>query len=110
MDLGGSEQVPLAKGDLGGSYSCHPLVSLFFESKLEELATATEFKRKFCQIMANLATSIDYQPTKQKIEEFTIIAPHVITVATEMLDYAEDDDLILYFVSLGYFLRRTNRL
>ena len=53
--------------------------------------------------MAQLAGLIYYRPTKQQIDDFRVIVPHLITVATEMIDNGKDDDLSGYFVSLGYF-------
>ncbi|MEO1186736.1 MAG: NB-ARC domain-containing protein, partial [Cyanobacteria bacterium J06636_27] len=86
-------------------FNFHPLISFYFASKLTKLGNREEFQAKFCQVMVKLNRSDDFnfQPTKQHIEELSVIIPHLITVATEMVDSLEDEDINAPFFGIGVF-------
>ena len=92
-------------------YSYHPLISYFFKSKLNntdksnfiELEDRKALKHKFCKSLIPVAQSIDYDPTLNDINKFTIAVPHLEMIATLMRDNIDDEDIKWPFVGLGRF-------
>ncbi|MGB5772532.1 MAG: tetratricopeptide repeat protein, partial [Crocosphaera sp.] len=96
-------QINLEEGQNKPLFSYHPLISRFFESKFNQLEDREELKHKFCKSMVKVASSIDYRPTLQEIEKFTIAAPHLEMMATAMRENIDDEDIVLLLIGLGIF-------
>jgi len=88
-----------------GSYQLHQLIREFFKGKLEQLASADNLKRVFCQAMVQVALQIPYTPTQLDIAEATPTIPHLAEAATTQKDWLNDEYLIIPFVALGRFYK-----
>ena len=85
------------------NYQLHSLIAQYFRAKLEERKNAAVFKQKFCEVMVEIAQSIPNTPTQKEIQAFAIAVSHMSFVATELVEYIDDEDLISPYASLDNF-------
>jgi tetratricopeptide (TPR) repeat protein len=85
------------------TYQLHEVIRDLLHAKLEELATAEELKRGFCQVLATVARDIPDTPTLQQILNVAPAIPHLAEAATIQKDWLSDEDLVWPFVGLGRF-------
>jgi len=85
-------------------YQLHQLLREFISQKLETLDLADELKREFCQLMVTINQQIDDTPTLAEINRFKIHVPH-LEIATDLLDYTENEDLIWIFTGLARYYK-----
>ncbi|MDJ0899137.1 MAG: tetratricopeptide repeat protein [Xenococcus sp. MO_188.B8] len=60
-------------------------------------------KQKFTQPMIVIAQSIPETPTQKDIKRVALAIPHLSNIATELIDYFRDENLIWLFEGLGRF-------
>ena len=85
------------------TYQLHEVIRDLLHAKLEELTTAEELKRGFCQALVTVARDIPSTPTLQQILNVASAIPHLAEAATLEKDWLSDEDLIWPFVGLGRF-------
>ena len=85
------------------NYQLHSLIQKYFRAKLETLEQKELLKQKFTLPMIAIAQSIPRNPTLEDITRVTLAIPHLSNVATELIDYVEDENLIWAFEGLGRF-------
>ncbi len=87
------------------AYQLHALIAQYLRAKLEERENAVQLKQKFCQPLIAIAKSIPETPTQQEIQAVSLAIPHLITVATGLIEQVDDEMLICPFVGLGSFYK-----
>jgi hypothetical protein len=85
------------------TYQLHEVIRDLLHAKLEELSTAEELKRSFCQALVTSAQDISHTPTLQQILNVASAIPHLAEAATLQKDWLSDEDLIEPFIGLGCF-------
>ncbi|WP_424098080.1 tetratricopeptide repeat protein [Moorena producens] len=85
------------------TYQLHPLIREFFQTKLAELPEADSYKQSFCKTMVAKAKEIPQTPTRDQIAVVTPAILHLNEVATVLIDWLRDEDLIEPFVGLARF-------
>ena len=85
------------------NFQLHSLIAQYFRAKLEEQPEATELKKQFCRVMNQIAQTIPHKPTLEEIQAVNIVIPHLSTVATELTEYIDDEDLVESYAGLGKF-------
>lgn len=85
------------------NYELHPLIRQFFQLKQNEIDETEELKRAFCQVMVEVAKEIPENPIREEVKTFSPLIPHLAEVATNLITYIDDQDIILPFSSLGRF-------
>ncbi|MGK7895004.1 MAG: tetratricopeptide repeat protein [Xenococcus sp. (in: cyanobacteria)] len=93
----------LLKRNSNQEYQLHSLIQQYFRAKLENLEQAELLKEKFTQPMIAIAQLIPETPTQKDITRVTLAIPHLSNVASELIDYVSDENLIWVFVGLGRF-------
>jgi len=93
----------LLKSNKNGIYQLHSLIQEYFRAKLESLEQAELLKQKFTRPMIAVAKLIPETPTQEEIKSIAFAIPHLSHVATKLIDYVEDENLIWSFVGLGRF-------
>ena len=87
-----------------GWYELHPLIRLFFVSKLPESEGAEAWKQGLCRVAVGVCQQIEPSITIQRVQEVLPIMPHLEIVAQTLAqDYCEDEDLIGAFVGVARF-------
>ncbi len=84
-----------------GIYQLHQLIREFFQSRGAVLGE--DLKESVCRVMVAVAKEIPETPTLKDIEIFTPLIPHLKEVATVLIDWIQDEDLVSPFVGLGRF-------
>ncbi|WP_425461527.1 tetratricopeptide repeat protein [Hyella patelloides] len=87
------------------NYQLHSLIAQYFRAKLEATKQAEEKKQAFCQLMIYIAQSIPQTPTLRNRSRVTLAIPHFSNVATELIDYVDDDNVIWSFMGLARFYK-----
>jgi len=86
-------------------YRLHPLIREFFRSKLEieqdKSTPEIALNLAFCQEIIQATQQIPRVLTKELVDKFVPLIPHLQEVATSLTDQLSDDEIILPFVSLG---------
>jgi tetratricopeptide (TPR) repeat protein len=93
----------LQSAEDGQSFRLHPLLWEFFRAKLESSYEADGLKREYCWVLIGEARKIPLQPTREVVERVLPTIPHLAEVATTLLQWVKDEDLINPFVGLGRF-------
>jgi len=83
------------------TYSLHQLIREFFISKQNNLASSEERKKKFCQVIANKASTIEYVLTLETVQELNPFIPHLAETAKTLLEWVKDEDVLWIFTGLG---------
>ncbi|BAY11755.1 tetratricopeptide repeat protein [Calothrix sp. NIES-2098] len=86
-----------------GIYQLHPLLREFFQDKLTGLEQAEDFKRSVCGVMVAVAKNIPDTPTLQQIKTFSPAIPHLAEVASNLIQYINDEDLIWPLIANARF-------
>ena len=86
-----------------GTYQLHPLIREFFQSKLNSSDPEGESQQKVCRVLVALAREIPKTPTRERIEAVAAVIPHLVEVATVLVERLDDGDLMQPFVGLGRF-------
>jgi tetratricopeptide (TPR) repeat protein len=85
-------------------YELHPLIRLFFASKLGQVEGAEAWKRAVCQVTARVCRQIEQTVTREQVQVLTPVIPHLEVVAQQLAqDYCEDEDLAWAFVGVARF-------
>jgi tetratricopeptide (TPR) repeat protein len=85
-----------------GVYQLHQLLREFFREKLES-SGADDLKRSYCQVLVRVSLQIPARPTREFVEGALPVIPHLAEVATTLLPWVEDENLVWPFVGLGRF-------
>ena len=85
------------------NYQLHLLIAQYFRAKLEERKNSAFFKQKFCAVMLGIAQSIPYPVTQSDIKKVALAIPHLSHIATKLIDYVRDENLIWLLESLRRF-------
>lgn len=85
------------------TYSLHQLIREYLQTKLKQVPQVEKMKQKFCQEMIEIARSIPQTPTQEEIRRVALAIPHLSTVAKELTDYIDDENLIWSGEGLGRF-------
>ncbi|MCC5599417.1 CHAT domain-containing tetratricopeptide repeat protein [Nostoc favosum] len=88
------------------AYQLHPLIREFFKDKLKLLETKVneEYKRNFCQAIAEVAREIPQRLTIKKILEVEQSIQHIQEATEEALNkYLSDENIIQPFIGLGRY-------
>jgi tetratricopeptide (TPR) repeat protein len=93
----------LQSAEDGLSFRLHPLIREFFRAKLESSVEVDELKRTYCQALVEEARQIPDVPTREVVESVLPLIPHISEVATTLLPWVEDENLVWPFVGLGRF-------
>ncbi len=91
------------KIDKNNNYQVHSLIAQYFRVKLEDKQQAEVMKEGFCQIMIEIAKSIPHNPTQKDISRVLLAIPHLSHVATELIDYVDDENILWSFMALKIF-------
>ena len=88
-----------------GIYQIHPLTREFFNTKLSQAPEPEieQYKRQFCQVMAEQVRQIPQVLTRAEIESLTVIVPHLQVVTTQLTPTLSDEDLIWAFLGIARF-------
>ncbi len=86
-----------------GIYQLHPLLREFFQYKLTGLDKAEEFKRSFCRVMVGVAKDLPNTPNFEQIKTFSPAIPHIAEVASHLIQYINDEDLIWPIIANARF-------
>ncbi|MBD2114953.1 tetratricopeptide repeat protein [Nodosilinea sp. FACHB-141] len=86
-------------------YQLHPLTREFFNTRLSQApeAEVEQYKRQFCQVMAEQVRQISQVLTRAEIESLTVIVPHLQVVTTQLAPTLSDEDLIWAFLGIARF-------
>ena len=84
-------------------YQLHSLIQQYFRVKLESLEQAELLKQKFTKPMIAIAQSIPNPPTQEDITRVALAIPHLSNVATDLIDYVENENFTWLFEGLGRF-------
>jgi tetratricopeptide (TPR) repeat protein len=85
-----------------GRYGLHPLIREFFAVKLAARSEATDWRRSFARVMAEVASQIDQVVTISQQAELKEAIVH-LAAATEYSDLLSDDDCGWPFTGLARF-------
>jgi tetratricopeptide (TPR) repeat protein len=86
-----------------GVYQLHQLLREFFREKLGSSEGKEELKRSYCRVLVGEAQQIPGVPTREDVEKFLPVIPHLAEVATTLPLWVEDQNLVWPFVGLGRF-------
>ena len=95
------ENLHLLKGT--NPYHFHDLIREFFRTKLEQSPHVNKYKRDFSKVMVTVAQSVSRSLTLADIEQLTHVISHLAEVATHLIRWVDDTDLIWLFVGLARF-------
>jgi tetratricopeptide (TPR) repeat protein len=84
-------------------YKIHTLISEFLQEKLAALEEIDELKRAFALYFIDIARSISWSATLELINSVKNAIPHLATVAENLTDWINDENLISPFVGLVRF-------
>lgn len=85
------------------TYQLHPLIAQYFKAKLELQAEVARLKYKFSKAVNTLARLIPEDLTIADILKFSITIPHLNTVAIDLTEYVEDNNLFSLFMGIVRF-------
>ena len=85
------------------NYQLHSLIAQYFRAKLEVTDQAAERKRAFCTPMIKIAKTIPETTTLEDISKVILAIPHLTNVATELINFVEDENLMWSFEGLVRF-------
>lgn len=70
---------------------------------MKQNVEAEQLKRAFCQVIIQIAQQIPDSPTKDQILAFTPTLPHLKEVATTLISWVEDGELLWAYTGIGKF-------
>ncbi|MBW4594541.1 MAG: tetratricopeptide repeat protein [Brasilonema angustatum HA4187-MV1] len=85
------------------TYLLHQLIREFLRNKQKNLASGDEHQSSFCQVMVEVAKKIPQRPNQNEITVLTIVIPHLVEVAQNLIDAVSDENLLSVFAGLGRF-------
>jgi tetratricopeptide (TPR) repeat protein len=87
-----------------GSYQLHQIVQEYFRIKLEQRPDqGQKIRSSFCQVMVEIAQTIDQNPTIDQIEQVRGAIVHLEEVVNRWIDSLLVEDLICFFMGVGRF-------
>ena len=86
-----------------GVYRLHSLIRQYFQMKLDESSNADEMKTNFAAQMVEVAKQIPQQPTRDLIQQLTLLILHLAEVTNHLTAFIRDEDLIYAFTGLAWF-------
>jgi tetratricopeptide (TPR) repeat protein len=86
-----------------GVYQLHQLLREFFREKLDSSEETGDLKRAYCRALGEEAKQIPQGLTREVVERVLPVIPHLAEVATTLLPWLENENLVWPFVGLGRF-------
>ena len=83
----------------------HPLMREFLQQKLEISQDLDRLKTGISKALVKLSKHLPDALTVEHVFVFSILVPHLVEVATQLLAWLRDEDLMWPFIGLGRFYK-----